>query len=344
MGLRIGIIGVGGLGHLQANTYTRISGISVVGAADISEEARRTFESEFQVPAYEHYRELLSEHADELDAVMIITPHTLHYEQALACLKRRLHVLIEKPMVTNIVDAVDLIETAAEHGVVIQVGYQRHFHPAFKEIRRLVQTGRIGEVHAVNGFLGQDWIDLHADTWRTDPELSGGGQLYDTGSHLLDALLWTTDTIPASVAAEIEFAKPRVDINSALSLRLAGDCNEIIASVGVSGDGVEVAPTEGYFYWGSKGRLSYTNNRIMVAEKGAMTYQTEITGGADFQTLNRRKLENFIDAIEGTADPAVPGEVGLQVTALTEAAYMAAESECSVAVQPLIEEAYETRV
>jgi predicted dehydrogenase len=195
----------------------------------------------------------------------------------------------------------------------------------------------------VSIYLGQDWVDLHSDTWRMDPSLSGGGQLYDTGSHVLDALLWTTGTRPVSVGAQISVEKSRVDINSALSLQLEESDTQITASVGISGDGVDVDPTEGYVYWGTDGRLDYTNGRLTVAEKEGMTYQTEITEGIDFQTLNKRKLENFISSMQGTVDPAVPGEFGLQVTALTEAAYQAAETGSVVSVRSLIETAYADR-
>ncbi len=340
MELRIGVIGVGGVGYLQAKTYVDIDGVSVLAAADVSADARQLFEEEFQAPAYDHYRTLLHEHGDELDAVTIVTPHTLHYEQAKGCLERGLHVLVEKPMVTDVGHGVDLVETAAERGLVLQVGYQRHFHPAFREIRRVLQSGRIGEVHAANSYLGQDWIDVHRDTWRADPSLSGGGQLYDTGSHLLDALLWTTDATPSSVSAQIEYARPGVDVNSALAMELDRGDDRLIASVTISGDGVEVTPSEGYFYWGTKGRLAYVDGRISVAEKDAVTYWTDVGGGADFQTLNRRKLENFVGSIEGTVEPAVPGETGLQVTALTEATYRAADAGETVTLQPLIGDVY----
>jgi predicted dehydrogenase len=74
-----------------------------------------------------------------------------------------------------------------------------------------------------------------------------------------------------------------------------------------------------------------------------MTYQTEITGGTDFQSLNRRKLENFVHSIEGTASPAVPGEYGLRVTALTEAAYRSADQGVTVDLESFIEDAREER-
>jgi len=338
MTLRIGVIGVGGLGHVLTEALGDIEGVSVVGAADVAADARRTFEREFDAPAYEDYRAFLASHGDALDAAMIVTPHALHYEQARACIEADLHVLIEKPMVTDVGDARDLVEAADERDLVLAVGYQRHFHPAFREIRRVIASGRIGDLHMVNCYLGQEWTDLQRGTWRMDPALSGGGQLYDSGSHLLDALLWTTGATPVAVGAQITFEEPGVDVDSALSVTLDRDGEPVLASVGVSGDGVDVAPSEGYFYWGTGGRIAYVDGSIAVAEADGMTYRTEITGGADFETLARRKLENFVAAAEGEEPPAVPGEVGLQVTALTEAAYRAAETGTVVSVRDRLED------
>ena len=336
MGLNIAMVGVGGLGHLQAKIYREVGGVSVVAAADVSEEARETFETDFRAPAYEHYRKLLQSHGDELDAVAIVTPHTLHYDQAKQAIERGLHVLIEKPMVTDIRHAVDLTEAANQQDVVLQVGYQRHFHPAFREIRRLINSGRIGDLHTVSCYMGQDWIDLQRDRWRTDPSLSGGGHLYDTGSHLLDALLWTTDAIPKSVTAQMNYAAERVDINTAGTVKLNRDGEEVLGSLGLSGDGVEVDPDEGYTYWGSDGMLTYSGQEIVVVETDGLTYRTDVTEGTDFQSLNRRKVENFTESIEGTVEPAVSGMVGVQVTALTEALYRAADTGSVIEVQPLI--------
>jgi predicted dehydrogenase len=338
----LGAIGLGGLGYIELDVLAEFEDVDIVAGADISPDARSLFETDFDAPAYSDHGAMLDAHEAALDAILITTPHTLHYEHAMDCLRRDLAVYLEKPMVTDVGDAVDLVATARERSIELQVGYQRHFHPAFEEIRRIIKEGRIGRVHCANCYLGQNWIDLHREDWRTDPSLSGGGQLYDSGSHLLDALLWTTDTKPKSVTAQMEYAKPDVDVNSALSIQLEGE-ETLIASVGLSGDGIDVAPSEGYFFWGTEGRISYMQDRITVAEKDAMTYSTEITGGTDFQTLNRKKLENFIESIEGVSEPAVPGDVGLQVTALTEATYRAAESGTKIQVQEFIEKARSRR-
>lgn len=337
MTLALGMVGIGGLGYLQAEAYAEMEEVTLLAGADVAEEARTLFQDEFQRPVYGEYRAMLQQHADELDAVSIVTPHTLHYDQAMTCLQRGLHVLVEKPMVTDVGHAHDLIRTAAERDLVLQVGYQRRFDPVFQELRRRVVNGHLGTLHSVSCFIGQDWIRNHRGTWRTDPSLSGGGQLYDTGSHLFDALLWVTQAEPVSATAQLEFAEPGIDVNGAITLRLRRDNQPIVASVGVSGDGVDPVPHEGYVFYGTDGRLSYAEDVIEFTQRDGTTYRTEIEDGSGFKALNRRKLQNFAASIEGAVDPAVPGEVGLMVTAVTEAVYQAAESGSDVSIQALMQ-------
>ncbi|WP_265110964.1 Gfo/Idh/MocA family protein [Halosolutus halophilus] len=332
-------IGLGGLGQLELEILAGLDGVDVIAGVDVSSDARTVFEREFDVPAYAESTDMLADHGDEIDVALIVTPHTLHYEQARACLAADVHVYLEKPMVTDVSDAVDLIDRADRNDLVVQVGYQRHFHPGFTEVKRLVDSGRIGRIHAANAAIGQNWIDLHQGTWRVDPSLSGGGQLYDTGSHLLDALLWLTDADPSHVSATIEYASPGVDVNSALSVQLDRDDQQVIAGVTISGNGVQLAPFENYSLWGTNGRITFDGERIRLAERDAAVYESIIEAQTDFASLTTAKLQNFLDSIEGTAEPEVPGTVGLSVTALTEAAYEAADTDSRVDVQALIDDA-----
>jgi len=300
--------------------------VTIVAAADVAADARELFEREFGAPAYQNYRALLDEHAAELDAMTIVTPHTLHYDQAIACLERDLHLLIEKPMVTEVQQAVEIIEVAAERDLDVQVGYQRHFHPAFEQMRYQIDRGAIGDIRAVNCFISQDWIETHQNTWRVDPDFSGGGQLYDTGSHLLEALLWLIDASPQAVTAQIEYDKPSLDVNSAVTIEFGDDGDSILATVSITGDGDDVIPSEGYFIWGTDGSLAYVDDVLQITQNDDVTYTAEIPSEFSFERLNERKLRNFIDAINGRADPAVPAEVGLEVTTLTEAIYESADT------------------
>lgn len=339
-------IGLGGIAHVELKYCVGLEDVELVGGADIDPDARRRVEEEFGAPTYGGVADLLEARGDEADAAIIITPHTLHHEHIVACFEAGLHVFVEKPMVVGLEAAVDVCERAADRELVLQVGYQRHFHPGFREVKRIVDGGRIGEVHSANCFLGQDWIAPQLEdgsSWRIDPALSGGGQLYDSGSHLLDALLWVLDAEPKRVAALMDYRDTDVDINSALSATLERDGAPITASIGICGDGPSSPDTsEGIVIWGTEGRLEYRDGRVTVVEKGGTnrtSYATEIDEGTDFETLFTAKLENFVDSVRGTAEPAVPGEVGLGVVALTEAAYRADETERVVDVDELLEEA-----
>ncbi|MFC4451725.1 Gfo/Idh/MocA family protein [Halorussus aquaticus] len=338
MALRLGAIGLGGLGNIELGLYDEMDDVEIVAGADVSDGAREAFAAEYGAPTYETHEQMLADR--DLDAVNVVTPHTLHYEQAMDCFAAGADVFLEKPMVTGIENAVDLVAAADERGRVLQVGYQRHFDPLFRELKRIVTSGRLGEIHAANAYLGQDWIAIQRGSWRTDPDLSGGGQLYDSGSHLLDALLWTLDAEPRSVAAVADDRGETVDVNSALALTLdrEGDAAPVTASVGVVGDGTNGEPDEGMVVWGTEGHVRYEDGRLTVYEDG-VTYEGEVAGDRDFETLTRRKLSDFVRASEDGTEPAVPGPFGLRVTALTESAYEAAETGRTVDVRERIEQA-----
>lgn len=339
MAVRISGIGVGGIGHLELSCFAELSDVEIVAGADVSPGACEMFEAEFDAPAYGDYRTLLDQHAGELDGVLVATPHAYHYEHARACLERDLHVLLEKPMAVDVSDAVSLVETARRQDCILQVGYQRHFHPAFEAMKSIIDSGRIGEIHTAVCYLGQDWITPHQGTWRVDPDLSGGGQLYDTGSHLLDAVVWMVGSVPATVTASIEYATPGIDVSAALTVQFERDVRPVIASITVTGDGVAMDPREGYVIWGTRGSLVYTGDELYIEHKGATRYPVENGLLSNFDAVTREKIKHFVDAITGRAESMVSPDEGVQVTALTEAAYRAADEGRTVNVQELISNA-----
>ncbi|WP_152040412.1 Gfo/Idh/MocA family protein [Salinigranum salinum] len=335
-------IGLGDLGRLEASVLDSLDGVRLVGGADPAPAARNQFEAELGCPAYETVDDLLGN--ETVDLVTIVTPHTLHYEQARECLSRDVHVHLEKPMVTDLAHADDLVERANAHDCVLAVGYQRHFDPRFREIRRLVGAGRIGTPHMAVAHLEQEWIRWTQHQWRSNPELSGGGQLYDSGSHLLDVLLWTLRADPVSVTATVDRRGHGVDVNSALTVTLepregaesgregSASAGTITASVGVSGAGTSIPdPGESFQIWGTDGTVAFDGETITVREAG-MTYESTPTP-LDFEELTRRKLGNVVEAIDDEAELVIPASDGRRVVALTEAAYEAAERGERVAVE-----------
>ncbi|MEF8851353.1 MAG: Gfo/Idh/MocA family oxidoreductase [Haloarculaceae archaeon] len=336
MSIRLGAVGLGGLGTMQLYGVADRDDVEIVAGADVARTARENFEDGFDAPAYADYEAMLD--GEDLDAVTIVTPHTLHYEQTRACLERDLHVLLEKPMVTGTRDAVDLVRRAREHDLVLQVGYQRHLHPGYRAVRETLQSGEIGDVHMASCYLAQDWISGQEGAWRTDPELSGGGQLIDSGSHLLDALLWTTDSEAREVAAVMDYRDHDVDVNTALSATLEGPDGPITASVGISADGTGFE--EGLVVWGTDGYLRFGQGELTVFDGGGDPDSEEFDAG-DYQEQTAAKVAAFLGAVRGERENPVPGEYGLRVTALTEAAYRARESGETVDVRALVADARE---
>lgn len=339
MVVRVAGIGVGGIGQFELAFLSELPEVELVAGADISPGARAVFETEFNAPAYEDYRTLLDIHAGELDGMLIATPHAYHFEQAMASLQAGLHVLLEKPMVIDVGNAVVLADTALRYDRVLQIGYQRHFHPAFQAMKHIIDSGRIGHIHTIASYIGQDWITPHQGTWRVNPDLSGGGQLYDTGSHLLEALVWMLGGIPEAVTASMEYATPGIDVSATLTVRFRRGRHLTNASVAVTGDGVSTDPREAYVIWGSRGCLVFDGHELYVEHKGATRYPIQNGLVSNYDIITREKVRHFVAAITGQEKPVVSVDDSVQVVGLTESAYRADRENRTVDVQETVENA-----
>jgi predicted dehydrogenase len=275
------------------------------------------------LPRFADYTTMLDEL--HLDGVIIATPHTLHYEQIMTCLDHDLHVLAEKPMVCSVKHARSVIRKSRRKGRVLMIAYQRHFYPAFRYARELIAAGKIGKVTFVQALQAQEWLRATRGTWRQKMSLSGGGQLNDSGSHLVDIMLWVTDLTPDTVYAEINKRGTEVDILSGLTVRFRGGA---IGSIAVVGD----APGwwEDVTFYGEKGALYVRDNRLLLqvggpgAELKDVTERRRYRGDAD---------RNFVNSILGKEEPQTPPVCGLRVMQLTEAAWESARAGQTVKVR-----------
>lgn len=326
------VIGLGHLGTISARKVGALDDVAIVGGADPNEAARDQFETAVDVPTYADRDVLLAE--TDADAALINTPHTLHAADARACLEAGLHTHLEKPFVETIAEGIELVELADERDLTLAVGYQRRLSPRFEELRRIVESGRIGELHAATGYLEQQWVGVASDTWRMDPGLSGGGQLSDSGSHLLDALCYVTGADPTSVVATIDDRGHEVDVNASLSATLETDSERVTASLLVTGEGTTTPKTGDFLQlWGTEGSVAVNRGEISVVE-GQTEYTTtkEDPGFVEFTGM---KLEHFVDAVRGGTTLRTSARNALRTVALTEAAYESASTGQRVSIPDL---------
>ena len=316
--VRVGLIGCGGFQRYRVGNLLKVKEAEISALADTSdaqiELMRAAHPSTASLPSYSDYREMIDKNA--LDAVLIATPHTQHVEQILYCLDKGLHTLCEKPMVTSTADAHRVIAARDKSGKQAMVSYQRHFQAEFRYIRDKIHSGEAGEVTYIAALQCQGWKKGTAGTWRQEMALSGGGQLNDSGSHLIDIMLWSTGLQAASVSANIDHRKTPVDIDSALSIRFR---NGALGTITVVGD----APK-----WHED--ITIWCKHMMFAIRQDQGLTVTYADGSRFKAENLSGStsadQNFIDAILGRAKIESPFECGLEVIRLTEAAWKSAEN------------------
>jgi len=190
MTTRIGIIGFGRIGALHADWIERAQGCEVAIVSDCT-EARRVMAREIGIRVVESIDELLAR--PEVDAVLVATPNSMHFEHTMAALSAGKHVMVEKPMALDLPQARRMIDAAREHSRILSVFHNRRWDVDFLTVKHSIASGVFGRVFNVESRLGQ-WescVGPAAKEWNPDwrnEAAFGGGGLYDWGSHFLDQL------------------------------------------------------------------------------------------------------------------------------------------------------------
>lgn len=299
------------------------------------ERAQGRYPALAKLPVYADHQAMLREVRP--DAVEISTPHAFHCRQIVDSLRAGTHVLVEKPMVNSVAEAHEVLRARDETGKIVLVSYQRHYQPAFRAIKRVIEEGTIGEIQFITALQNQQWYASKFRTpelpWRVKPELSGGGQLNDSGSHLIDILLYVTGLRPQRVfSLQQNFALP-VDVNSAIAVHFTNGANANISIVG-NAPGIGGAVWEDITIYGSKGALYY---RMLGQPEFKPWIQLRLIGQpepVDLGPLPEGSTPdaNFINACLGREPVESPAECGLRVIELTEAAWKSAETGLPVEV------------
>ncbi|WP_458190923.1 Gfo/Idh/MocA family protein [Haladaptatus sp. NG-WS-4] len=317
----VGVVGGGFIGRTVGSQFGELDTAEVKAVVDIDSKTLRTAGEELGVPEearYEDYEAMLK--SEDLDAVLLGTPHTLHYEQVLTAMEHDLHVLCDKPLTTDLDHARDLVERDTARDEVLMVGYQRHLYQSFVKTRdTLEKEGRIPQW--ITAEVSQNWVDRFSDAWRTNPDLSGGGYLYDTGSHILDSILWSTGLTPTAVSAEMDFVdnEQRVDGRSHVTIRFEeGTTATVVCS------GETPCMREHIHMWDEEGAI-YLESQDWEPNK---LTEIDSTSGEYSPRLDRgdlpNKAEAFVQSIRDRESPPATALDGLRVTAVTEAAYESA--------------------
>lgn len=295
----------------------------VVALVDTAEEsAKRLSERNFDSkPAlFTDHRKMLA--AVRPAAVIVSTPHALHYRHCFDALSAGAHVLVDKPMVIFPADGKKLVAHARRRKRIFQVAVQGLYTDTFAYARHLVESGALGKLQVVSGLMAGNWLQPNKGTWRLDPKLSGGGQLHDSTAHVLSAMLSLVGQRPREVFCWTDNQRQKVDVNAVATVRFTGGCLGTIASGGNCG------------YWicelvlqGEKGIIRLNPYGGQFRYYTRERYDDPVSSvPMDWKIKSTSPAANFAEAIQGKAKPRCDGQLGIAVAQLLRALYKSADS------------------
>ena len=317
--IRLGIIGCGGFVryHVKAiNEHVRQLKISAL--CDIIPQKCGKLDAEMLggkgLPVYKDYRKMLRD--EKLDAVIVSTPHTLHYQMAYDAIGAGLHVMVEKPMVTDSTQARKLVRRAKAKARTLNIAVQGVHTGTFAYARKLINDGTLGPLQLVQGNLVQAWLEPCRGLWRQVLEQSGGGQLYDSMAHVFTAMLYLVNSPVKEVFCWADYKDVPVDINAVGTIKFANGC---LGSLTCGGNcnawlsQVQVQCAHAMMHISAHGGDFHVTGRPLKKDI------TDVPKGWKLPTVSPAR--NFADCILGKAKPRCDGRLGIIVADLMDGLY-----------------------
>lgn len=210
--IKLGIIGIGNMGTGHANSIRKgmCPEIELVAAADINESRLKWAQEEFkgEVKCFDTAEEMLD--SGLIDSCLIAVPHYYHTTYAIECMKRGIHVMVEKPagVYTKQVRQMNA-EAAKNPQVVFGMMFNQRTNCLYRKLRELVQSGEYGQIRRTNWII-TDWYRpqcyYDSGNWRATWSGEGGGVLLNQCPHQLDLWQWICG-MPVKVQAHLHFGK-----------------------------------------------------------------------------------------------------------------------------------------
>lgn len=231
--VNIAVIGAGWwASHNHIPTLKKNNSVAQIVVVDKQQERLDVIKEKFNVAAtYTSVDEMLD--AELIHGAIIATPHPAHFTPALACIKKGINLLIEKPMTTAVEDARNLEKLAEQHSVEVMMACGWNFTPYMFRAHEQIKAGKIGKIKHIAAqmasptadlFNGQPMKGTEADIFRPPPSTwadpkNAGGYSWGQMSHLLAALFYLVNEDPETVYSNFQLSAAGVDYFDAAVLK-----------------------------------------------------------------------------------------------------------------------------
>lgn len=315
---RLGFTGSGFMGRTHVDAATKLDStipVAITGGRRAAQVA-----DDYGLEVVESVDRLVAR--DDIDAIVIATPHWLHADEALAAAAAGKHVLVEKPMATTLADCRSMSERFEQRGLVLSVGYHQRFRESNRRTRDLIESGRIGQVRCIQMSALFDITPLRNDagfggnwSWWTDPR--SVAHLINSGPHNIDLCRWWLRSELQSVTAVSgTFREENPNENTTMALLTFDDgtmstfwSTSVLANPGFEGEAFR------FRIMGDEGFIDLDPyDRLVVGRDGTreIVHQQPPVGHDDSNAafaMNRMQaycdqMQAFVDAIEGQPERA----------------------------------------
>lgn len=346
---RLGMIGGGLISAKHIEASINISNGNLVALCDVNPE-RKVLAEELNIPFFTDYREMIT----QIDPEGIIdgTPNQFHAEVGMACAKKGIHVLTEKPIASTLEEGTRLVEAVQQSGINLLVGHHRRYFPLIRRAREIVQSGELGQLVGVSML----WALMKPDSYFEVPWRSqkGGGPILINIIHEVDNLrficgdvseiharanrLIRTGEVEDTVAINFEL------VSGTLGTALVSDTTPSPWSYElVSGENSDYFKTDQdcYRFLGSKAALSFPHTDVWShphgREKGWWEPLMRRSESVPYFSPFTAQLEHFCNVIRGQEEPVITAADGLMTLATTLAVLKSSEIGRSVNPVELLE-------
>ncbi len=191
--IQIGIIGCGAISSVYAEAIKEIPEARIKSCCDIEKEKRETFADQNQCTGFENYQEMIED--DDLDIVIVATPHYLHKQMTLDAVKAKKNVICEKPIALNVSEATEVLKGVTQSNIFYSVTYQNRFNETFLKLKKILNEQCFGQLKGIKCELTwhREQEYYSSGSWRGKKATEGGGVLINQAIHTLDAITWLID-------------------------------------------------------------------------------------------------------------------------------------------------------
>lgn len=140
--MKVGVIGIGAMGKNHVRVYSELDDVELIGVSDLDSEAGARISKRFGCEYYQNYQSLLK----EVDAVTVAVPTSHHFQIGKNALENGVHVLMEKPLASTVVEAEELTDVAKDQGLTLATGHIERHNPVVQHTKKLIQEGRMGKI------------------------------------------------------------------------------------------------------------------------------------------------------------------------------------------------------